>query len=117
MDSRDPGNASQAADVLASERALNSAILAGDITRGYEIFDHFYAKDVQANAETLKEPVLGKAAVRPAWRVSWFLFTCLQKLVAFRYRLVTGPSLGIAGMRRTACGRWSFMALRARVAG
>ena len=54
--------------VAASERALNSAILAAEISESFEeyldIFDHFYADDILATADGLKEPVVGKAAVR-----------------------------------------------------
>jgi len=54
--------------VAASERALNSEILAAEISEGFEeylkIFDHFDADDIQATADGLKEPLAGKAAVR-----------------------------------------------------
>ena len=54
--------------ITASERALNGAILAAEISESYEehleIFDHFYADDIRATADGLKEPVVGKAAVR-----------------------------------------------------
>ena len=61
--------------IAASERALNAAILAAEISESYEehleIFDHFYADDIHATADGLKEPVEGKAAVRP--RLAGFL--------------------------------------------
>jgi len=54
--------------VAASERTLNSAILAAEISESFEeyleIFDYFYADDIHATADGLKEPVAGKAAVR-----------------------------------------------------
>src|ERR1700730_19292791 len=54
--------------IAASERALNGAILAAEISESYEehleICDHFYADDIRATADGLKEPVEGKAAVR-----------------------------------------------------
>src|SRR5260370_15185741 len=54
--------------ITASERVLNGAILAAEISESYEeyleIFDHFYADDIRATADGLKEPVEGKAAVR-----------------------------------------------------
>ncbi len=54
--------------ITASERALNGAILAAEISECYEehleIFDHFYADDIHATADGLKQPVEGKAAVR-----------------------------------------------------
>ena len=54
--------------VAASERVLNNAILAAEISESFEehlkVFDHFYADDIHATADGLKEPVVGKAAVR-----------------------------------------------------
>jgi hypothetical protein len=53
-------------DLYARERVLNSAIIAADITRGWEeyleVFDAFYADDVDVSGETGK--VHGKASVR-----------------------------------------------------
>jgi hypothetical protein len=61
--------------IIASERALNGAILAAEISESYEehleIFDHFYADDIHATTDGLKEPVEGKAAVRA--RLAGFL--------------------------------------------
>ena len=61
--------------ITASERALNGAILAAQISESYEehleIFDHFYADDIRVTADGLKEPVEGKAAVRA--RLAGFL--------------------------------------------
>ena len=55
-------------DLRARERVLNSAIIAADIGRGWEeyleIFDAFYADDVEVSGETGKEPIRGKARVR-----------------------------------------------------
>jgi hypothetical protein len=51
-----------------AERTLNSAILHADITRSYEeyleIFDEFYADDIEGSSEAIKEPIRGKASVR-----------------------------------------------------
>src|SRR5215471_9371015 len=59
----------------ASERVLNGAILAAEISESYEeyleIFDHFYADDIHASSDGLKGPVEGKAAVRA--RLAGFL--------------------------------------------
>ena len=61
--------------IAASERALNGAILAAEISESYEeyleIFDHFYADDIHATADGLKEPLEGKAEVRA--RLAGFL--------------------------------------------
>ena len=55
-------------DLDAREQALNSAIAAADISRGceeyLEIFDVFYADDVEVGGETGKEVICGKARVR-----------------------------------------------------
>lgn len=51
-----------------AERALNAALVRADITRSYEeyleIFDAFYADDVEASSETTEGPIRGKAGVR-----------------------------------------------------
>ena len=61
--------------IAASERALNGAILAAEISKSFEeyleIFDHFYADNIHATADGLREPVEGKAAVRA--RLAGFL--------------------------------------------
>ena len=52
----------------AAERTLNAAIVHADISRSYEeyleIFDAFYADDVEGSSETTEEPIRGKAGVR-----------------------------------------------------
>jgi hypothetical protein len=65
--SRSEGDAyknSQAADL-----SLNAAIMRAEIARGYEefldIFDTFYADDVEVGREDLREMIRGKARVRP----------------------------------------------------
>jgi ketosteroid isomerase-like protein len=51
-----------------AERTLNAAIVHADITRSYEeyleIFDAFYADDVEGSGETTEEPIRGKAGMR-----------------------------------------------------
>src|ERR1700685_4080926 len=51
-----------------AERTLNAAIVNADISRSYEeyleIFDAFYADDVEGSSETTEEPIHGKAGVR-----------------------------------------------------
>ena len=51
-----------------AERTLNSAIVHAEITRSYEeyleIFDEFYADDIEGSSETMKEPIRGKERVR-----------------------------------------------------
>ena len=51
-----------------AERTLNAAIVQADISRGYEeyleIFDAFYADDVEGSSETTEAPTRGKARVR-----------------------------------------------------
>ena len=50
------------------ERALNAAIIQANISEGFEeyleIYDEFYADDVEAGSETVEEPIRGKARVR-----------------------------------------------------
>jgi len=51
-----------------AERTLNAAIVRADISRSYEeyleIFDAFYADDIEGSSETTEEPIRGKAGVR-----------------------------------------------------
>jgi hypothetical protein len=51
-----------------AERTLNAAIVHADISGSYEeyleIFDAFYAEDVEGSSETTEEPIRGKAGVR-----------------------------------------------------
>ena len=50
------------------EHALNSAIVQSDINESFEayleIFDAFYAEDIEASSETRDEPIHGKDRVR-----------------------------------------------------
>jgi len=55
-------------DLCARERALNSAIIAADISRGWEeyleIVDAFYADDVEVTSDTETSPIRGKERIR-----------------------------------------------------
>jgi hypothetical protein len=55
-------------DLYARERVLNSAIISADISRGWEeyleIFNAFYADDVEATADTATGPIRGKQRIR-----------------------------------------------------
>jgi hypothetical protein len=55
-------------DLYARERVLNSAIIAADISRGWEeyleIFDAFYADDVTVTSDTETGPIRGKERIR-----------------------------------------------------
>ena len=59
----DPYTTSQTA-----ERILNAAILNAEISRSFEeyleIFDEFYADDIEGSSDTKEEPIRGKAGVR-----------------------------------------------------
>ena len=50
------------------ERTLNAAIIQVNISEGFEeyleVYDEFYADDVEAGSETGEEPIRGKARVR-----------------------------------------------------
>jgi hypothetical protein len=50
------------------ERALNAAIIQANICESFEefleIFDEFYADDIEVKSETAEEPIRGKARVR-----------------------------------------------------
>ena len=51
-----------------AERTLNAGVVNADISRSYEeyleIFDEFYADDLEGSSETMKEPLRGKEKVR-----------------------------------------------------
>ena len=53
----------------AGEQTLNAAILHAEISRSYEefleIFETFYAEDVEVSSEDSPETIRGKASVRP----------------------------------------------------
>src|SRR6266481_5736794 len=55
-------------DLYARERVLNSAIITADISRGWEeyleIFDAFYADDVEVTAAPETGPIRGKEPIR-----------------------------------------------------
>jgi hypothetical protein len=50
------------------ERTLNAAIVQANISEGFEeyleIFDAFYADDIEVSSETVEEPIRGKERVR-----------------------------------------------------
>lgn len=52
----------------AREQALNAAILRADISAGFEqyfeIFETFYAEDIEVSSEPQEQPIQGKARVR-----------------------------------------------------
>jgi len=55
-------------DLNARERVLNSAIIAADIGRGWEeyleIFDAFYAEEVEVTTDTATGPIRGRERIR-----------------------------------------------------
>ena len=66
--SAEHGDRDQFARSQTVERVLNAAIVQAEISESYEeyleIFDAFYADDVEVSSETEKEPIRGKARVR-----------------------------------------------------
>ena len=108
------GDAQDPSRTIASERALNGAIVAADISHSFEeyleIFDHFYAEDIEGTTDTMKR-VHGKAAVRT--RLAGFLIP-LHVFAEIGgvspYRFSRAPSGEIARMRHTQHGRSSSAA-------
>ena len=51
-----------------ADRALNAAIVRAEISRSFEeylqIFDEFYADDIEVTSETAEEPIRGKTTLR-----------------------------------------------------
>jgi hypothetical protein len=76
-----------------AERTLNAAIVGADISRSYEeyleIFDEFYADDIEGSNETLEGSIRGKARVRS------LLFSFLAPLHVMAE--VGGVSISIRG--------------------
>jgi hypothetical protein len=72
-----PGDQSDR-DLYARERVLNSAIIAADISSGWEeyleSFDAFYADDIEVTTDTETGPIRGKERIRA------LLFTFLAPL-------------------------------------
>ena len=68
----------------AAEHMLNSAITQAKISESFEeyleIFDKFYADDVQVSSETQQEPIRGKARVGSLLLNSWSRFKLSSKL-------------------------------------
>jgi hypothetical protein len=66
--SADHGSRDRFARPQTAERILNAAIVQAEISESFEeyleIFDAFYADDVEVSSETGKEPIRGKARVR-----------------------------------------------------
>jgi len=110
----DVGDAQDPSRTIASEQALNGAIVSADISQSFEeyleIFDHFYAEDIEGTTETMKEPVHVRPLCVPGSQVSSFRFTCSPRLAACPYRFSRAPSGEIARMRRTQRGRSSSAA-------
>jgi hypothetical protein len=67
LSSRPEGDAYKSSQ--SAELSLNAAILRAEISRSYEefldIFDTFYASDVEVSREDSREMIRGKARVRP----------------------------------------------------
>ena len=63
----------------AAEHALNAAIVRAEISESFEeyleIFEAFYADDIEVSSDTLTEPIRGKARVRSLIFTSWSRFT------------------------------------------
>src|ERR1700730_16281496 len=53
---------------VSAERALNTAIVNADITRGFEeylaLVDQYYAEDVEVSTDTSPEPLVGKERLK-----------------------------------------------------
>jgi hypothetical protein len=69
------------------ESSLNAAIVRAEINESFEelldIFDAFYADDVEVSDDTREEPIRGKANLSST---SWSRFTSWPKSVVWRYR-------------------------------
>jgi hypothetical protein len=103
-----------------AERTLNAAIVHAEIARGYEehleIFDEFYADDIEGSSETTEEPIHGKSGVRS------FLSSFLVPLhamaegggVSISIRQTSIP--GMSSRRPILRGHWSWSGRQANPA-
>jgi hypothetical protein len=105
------GDAEDPSRTIASERVLNGAIVAADISQSFEeyveIFDHFYAEDIEGTTDAAEESVPERPRCLADSRVSFFRSTCSPRLAASPYRFSRAPCGKIARMRRTQRGRSS----------
>ncbi len=89
-------------DLYARERVLNSAIIAADISRGWEeypeIFDAFYADDVEVTGDTETGPIRGRERIRA------LLFNCV--LTAINRLIVAEEDVPVE--RRYSFSSWDF---------
>jgi hypothetical protein len=91
------------------ERALNAAIVQAEIGEGYEefleIFDAFYADDVEVSSESQEEPIRGKAAARSLLTSFLFPLHVMAEVGGCSSRFATPRSLQTPLSRRTPPGR------------
>lgn len=111
----DPYTTSQTA-----ERILNAAILNAEISRSFEeyleIFDEFYADDIEGSNETMKEPIRGKERVRSLLFSFLAPFMQWPRLVVCRYPFEKRRFLEMLTTRPILRGHWSWSGFPAKSA-
>src|SRR5579864_1489852 len=111
----DPYTTSQTA-----ERILNAAILNAEISRSFEeyleIFDEFYADDIEGSNETMKEPIRGRSECAHFFSASWLPFMQWPKSVVCRYPFEKRRFLEMLTTRPILRGHWSWSGLPAKSA-
>jgi len=95
-----------------AERTLNAAIVHADITRRYEeyleIFDAFYADDVEGSSETTEEPIRGKARVRSLVFSFLVPLHAMAEVGGVSISVRQTPILEMSSTRPILRGHWSW---------
>ena len=111
----DPYTTSQTA-----ERILNAAILNAEVSRSFEeyleIFDEFYADDIEGSSETMEEPIRGKVRVRSLLFSFLVPFMQWPRSVVCRYLFEKRRSLEMLSTKPTRRGHWGWWGCPARSA-
>ena len=98
-------------DLDARERVLTSAIIAADISMGWdeylEIFDAFYADDVEVTTDVETGAVRGRNGFAHSCSTSLPRFMQWQKLAACLYRFERAQFTETPPMRRIRPGQWT----------
>src|SRR5262249_41987855 len=87
--------------IVEADRRLNAAIVAADISEGYEahleIFERFYDDEVEVSTEQIERPVTGKAAVRSRIRHFLVVLHVLAEIGGLKVSIRAEPIASDAG--------------------
>src|ERR1700682_3306886 len=96
-------------DLYARERILNSAIVAADISRGWEeyleIVDAFYADEVQVTTDTATCPIRGIARIRALLFNFLAPLHVMVEIAGLAIQIRESPIMGTRPLRRIRPGQ------------